>query len=396
MVPILLISLGIFLVTKRPREAGHGRGVMFGAGVCFGAIPFAKFQGTLLAVLLVAFTLFAGIRVKRNLIPFAVGLLIPAVAILVPVILAGHWQDFWESYVRFGLEYRHSHTDRTEALRGLIAYVPPLKPFLAITFSVFAVSLVLSLWRGARSSETKRLRWLACLTLLAASCYAMWAPGSGFPHYVILTFPFIVLTSGLAVSELESGLHGLSVRGKRLAFVILFAVMLGGPFLSLDASETTKMVEEQRELWHAPPDPVAREIARHARPGDSVAIWGWEPQYWVETGTVPATRDGNGHLLAFQVDPRVRARYLKDFLSEPPVVFVDAVTKGAGMFDAFLGDKGLNHEDFPELAKVIHEQYELVRTIPLSPDTSSPRISLQSTEGVSTIGVRIYTRRGPR
>jgi hypothetical protein len=127
-----------------------------------------------------------------------------------------------------------------------------------------------------------------------------------------------------------------------------------------------------------------------------VAIWGWEPRYWVETGTIPATRDGNGHLLAFQVDPRVRARYLKDFLSQPPVVFVDAVTKGSGMFDVFLGDKGLNHEDFSELAKVIQEQYELVKTVPLSPDTSSRKISLQSTEGVSTIGLRIYALRKPK
>ena len=396
MVPILLISLGVFLVTKGLREAGHHRGLMFGAGICLGAIPFAKLQATLLALLLVVFTVLAGIRLKRNRIPFAAGLMIPAVAILLPVILAGSWQDFWESYVRFGVSYRHSETDRTGAVRALIALVGPLTPFLAIAFSIIAVGFLLSLRPEARASRGKRLRWLGSLIFLVASCYVVWAPGSGFPHYIILTFPAILLASGLALSGLESGLHLLSARRSKLVFPILFTLMFGGPFFFLDAAETTRTLREQRELRHAPPDPVTAEIARHARPGDSVAIWGWEPRYWVETETIPATRDGNGHLLAFQVDPRVRARYLKDFLSQPPPVFVDAVTKGAGMFDAFLGDKGLNHEDFPELARVIQDQYELVKTIPLSPDTSSPRPSLQSTESISTIGVRIYARRESR
>src|SRR5262249_17720850 len=153
----------------------------------------------------------------------------------------------------------------------------------------------------------------------------------GFPHYILLTFPAIVLTSGFALSELESALRSLSARRRKLIFLVLFALMLGGPFFFVEAGESMKMVEEQRALYHASPDPVTAEIAKYARPGDSVAIWGWEPRYWVLTGTIPATRDGNGHLLAFQTDPRVRARYLKDFLSQPPVVFVDAVTRGSGM-----------------------------------------------------------------
>ena len=395
MIPILLISLGIFLLTRGLEEAGSQRGLLFGAGVSLGAIPFAKLQATLPAALLVVFTLIAGIRRKRSLISFAVGLVTPAVVILLPVVLAGSWRDFWESYVQFGLSYRHANTDRTQAVREMIALVGPLKPFLAIACSIIAVGFVLTLRRGARSSQGKRLRWFASLIFLAASCYVVWAPGSGFPHYIILTFPAILLASGLALSELESGLHFLSARRSKLVFPILFALMFGGPFFFLDAGETTRTLQDRRAHWHAPPNPVAAEIARHARPGDLVAIWGWEPRYWVDTGTIPATRDGNGHLLAFQVDPKVRARYLKDFLSRPPVVFVDAVTKGAGMFDAFLGSKGLNHEDFPELAKVVDERYKLVKTIPLSPGVSSPRISLRSTPWPSTIGLRIYVRSRP-
>ena len=396
LVPVFLISLGIFLVTRGLQEADSSFGVMLGAGICLGAVPFAKLQATVLAFLVVAFTLIAAIRLKRNMIPFAVGLMLPPSAILCPVILAGHWQDFWESYIQFGLNYRHSDQDRTEALFKLIAYIEPLTPFLVIAFSIVAIGVVLALRRGAGSSQGKRLRWLATLTLLFASCYAVWVPGSGFPHYIILTFPPIILASGVALSELEAGLHRLSARARRLASLIIFTVMFGGPFVSLDVGETTRMVEEQRVLHDESSDPVAAEIAKHARPGEFVAIWGWEPRYWVQTGTIPATRDGNGHLLAFQVDSRVRARYLQDFLSEPPVVFVDAVTKGAGMFDAFLGSKGLNHEDFPALAKVIQERYDLMSTIPLSPDSSSPQISLQSTKGVSTIGLRIYARRAPK
>ena len=88
-------------------------------------------------------------------------------------------------------------------------------------------------------------------------------------------------------------------------------------------------------------------------------MWGWMPVFWVETGTIQATRDGND---SRQMDPYrfrayFRARFIGDLLRTRPPVFIDAVGPGNFVYK-YRAKSG--HEIFPELRDYIAENYHMV------------------------------------
>jgi hypothetical protein len=103
--------------------------------------------------------------------------------------------------------------------------------------------------------------------------------------------------------------------------------------------------------------PAAIAISRHADPHSRVVVWGWAPEYYVQTRTVPATRDV---VTSRQIEGPWREHYRQRFISEirsnPPEVFVDAVGANAWKFKERMSQA---HESFPELASFIQDQYSL-------------------------------------
>ena len=105
-----------------------------------------------------------------------------------------------------------------------------------------------------------------------------------------------------------------------------------------------------------------------------MAVWGWAPELFVQTGLRPGTRDPNTH---FQIQPSAlqgyyRARYLADLSRRRPEFFVDAVAPNRFGYQV----RALNgFETFPELARLIASEYRLVAEVD---------------------GVRIYQRIEPR
>jgi hypothetical protein len=114
----------------------------------------------------------------------------------------------------------------------------------------------------------------------------------------------------------------------------------------------------RQNLQHAP-DQVTAMLLRHVKPGDRMAIWGWMPRYFVETGALLGTRDS---LSQFQIETRVfqsyyRERYLADMLANRPEFFLDAVAPGSFRYK----DRATQgHETFPALSALLDRDYKLV------------------------------------
>jgi len=107
---------------------------------------------------------------------------------------------------------------------------------------------------------------------------------------------------------------------------------------------------------------VARVISRYAKPGTRIAVWGWAPEYYIDTGTIMATRDAE---TAYQAgwsnkyQEYYRQRYIRDLKADLPPVFVDAVESRA--FEHNAASEG--YDTFPALVKLIGEHYELKKEI---------------------------------
>ena len=115
---------------------------------------------------------------------------------------------------------------------------------------------------------------------------------------------------------------------------------LTGTILATEAGVTTAYalegVQERGKLFVGPGEEVydcllytslqqtavAQAILTHAHTGEELGIWGWGPKFWVQTGLLQATRDGETSRQLDLTSGRslYRERYMRDLKkSRPPV-----------------------------------------------------------------------------
>jgi hypothetical protein len=104
---------------------------------------------------------------------------------------------------------------------------------------------------------------------------------------------------------------------------------------------------------------IAGYLNQVKRPGDTLAIWGWRPELYVETQLPQATREAHtdGQLQDTPQRDYFRARFLADVRTSQPAFFVDSIGS------ADYGHKEVSkegHETFPGLNDFIQSRYQLV------------------------------------
>jgi hypothetical protein len=209
---------------------------------------------------------------------------------------------------------------------------------------------------GARLFHGK-LALLVVLFLLA-SIYAVAAPGTGFYHYqLFLITPFCFCAAILLFQDSRSPANRepdfnpwLCLRC-RWFFLLLFLV----PFLH-------NLSEDRQGLFLTSPPALpaaARAISALARPGEYLAVWGWQSELYVDSQTVQATQhsDSIAELENGPYRDLARRRYVQEFEKTRPPIFADAV--GPTSF-GYHDRAKLGHEQFPELAAIIASDYAFV------------------------------------
>lgn len=385
--PVLLLSLTkdwnflhfsseifpIFLTTVALATAAylaggaHSKSTRFLAcivgGACLGSAGFAKLQATPIALIMFAFVI-AGIvfvpgksRKEKGIetIVTTGALLVVPTAIVLSLWLTGEWQDAIISYLKASSSYVSG--GEPVGLGFLFKTTPEYTAFLVGSLIVIIIGVPVLAYQRSISA---RALWasVASIALLLVCLFAIYAPRHRFPHYLL--FSLVPISWGVAH---VLGLVRESSFGKKhdtliaLCYGALFLV----PSLSVAfSSGSSSFLKEITFNSHWIGSQQAIAIARYARPGSRMAIWGWAPHYYVQTRTIMATRDAQtGQQIASGPHQKYfRERFMFDLRAHAPVVFVDAVAPEPGGY-RYNNRAYQGHENFPELAEFVRDYYLL-------------------------------------
>jgi hypothetical protein len=376
--PDAMIALASVLLVTAWDSSGRLRPGprLFAAGLVLGAVPFGKLQLAPVAAWVAVFGFWQicraggaawGARLRTCAAFAACGLAVPALTLLW-IWRRGLWPDFYESYLLDNLRYAGSRSYSWAETPGrffdLCAPVPDFGPY----FLWLSCALVCALFAWRWIDRWHR-RWAVfAVGLVLASIYAAMAPGRPFPHYLqVMIFPAGLAAGLLAGAVIEAALRrsASSPPARRACQALILAAVLA---LGLAPQIHWRIHENQADMGSFAANhgmlqrgEVAREVLKHARPGEALGIWGWYPTLWIQTGMVQATRDGNNwrQLEYTGLQPYYRARYMADLTRSRPPVLVDAAGEGNFAFSS----RANGHECFSELDGYLRSNYRLAADV---------------------------------
>ncbi len=398
-VSVLLIAFGAWLLfAEAVSPRSHWlRG--FGIGVIVVLLPLAKLQAAPIAVAIAvgglanAFFWRQG-RKWKEAFWISAGVAAAFVALLFFLVGFGVFGTFQQAYITENL--RHANMFPPLPLERFVKYWwPPDLRWYEGGILVFLIYVLGSSYypRMRREGIRKALNHFAfcdlfVVLILAASLYAIYRPHREFAHYLVfLIIPLALVGVRTLAQSLGSAKNGgAGSRHTAVRSAILFVLTtLALPCL-LRSSELSPTFEFENwmTLYRAHIEcPVCQLIGHFTKPGAPVAIWGWAPELYVLTGTIPATHDT--HMpLEFMTLPQqdyYRRRFLEDLQLYTPKVFIDAV--GPGEF-SYQDRDAYGFETFPELRQYIARNFYLAG--------ENNAASLPYMRGVVG-GVRVFVRK---
>jgi hypothetical protein len=405
-VSVLLLSAGFYLLAREWTGDKSSEGRLFLLGLAVGSIPFAKLQAAPLALFLGVVAL-AHIAFRhhsdgqpwkvgwREAVALCVGAVAVPFLILGVVTVYGALGDFWKSYILAAGYYMKEPVPFRQPWRTLFLGYSDATPYLVGALSAFG----LLLWACAASRVRLpgQLFWPLIVMLadavLTAGCLLV--SGKPFWHYLILFVPPLGIIFGLVFLvgktkldiQGESGVKSIhadraqadsehALLRTRFTYTLwLLTFSVGVAVIQFQKVPSFLRMTRYYSTGHARKSVLSEFVSRVSQRGDCMSVWGWVPAYYIETGLNPATRDAVGQYLMLPgpYQSYFRNRYLTDLEQSRPVVFVDAVARGA-----FLGPSGEaeKHESFPELARFIDDNYSLWADIKLGDEDSPVRLYL--------------------
>lgn len=395
---LILASIGLLVsAPDKSRGTPVGGFIRYGlAGVCLGALPFAKLQsvpaGLALGVIGLVTIVACSRPVFRRETFIALGSLVGG-ALTPAIVVAGYlwiWgleRQFWITYVENNLLYAGQGGKSPSAMVAeLWTHMfagPGMQTLAWSSLLVAVVAMALSMFRmrvrgvtAAGPTEprtfhldvtiskwTRTTKWLllAWLLFAAASVAATISPARQYGHYLQFLVPPIALGLTLWIGELAASplIRNLS-RGTRIRSAALLLIF---PVVLLVSVRVHRGDPDMHGLWTRNGgewrSPAGLAIKELARPGDTLSVWGWMPYFHVEANLPHATREAHTYaqIMAFPLRDFYRHRYLRDFARSTPRLFVDSV--GDGSF-GFKDRAEAAHETFPELAEIIARDFQLV------------------------------------
>ena len=360
--PLFLCALAAWLGITAFQSDGAvlRRGRLLACGVVLGTIPFSKLQvlplGAAIGIGIVVWILWPPVRdgqkTGRSLLWLFGGVVLGSGALLVSLWCSGQWNEVYQSYVVHNLHYAEARGLPWSDSGYLLNYLTNF----SWGFSFFHYGALLLLVLGLPA--LRRASWrplLLGVALLLAAYGAVLVPGRLYPHYLLfLTLPLSLLV-GLLWGYLLAG-----QTRRYCATVIALFIAVGV------VSQLVERVADRNSLHRLiapanPRDPVDRFINRNKKPGDSLAVWGWRPEFYVETQLPQATHEAHTEAQLNNHPQRdyFRARFVADLREIRPAFFIDSI----GPDDFQLKDPSLQgHETFPELRNLITRDYTEIKT----------------------------------
>lgn len=367
---ILLLSLATWSLTAALRApAGRRRNwLLYLGGLALGAVPFTKLQLVPPAAATAAFAAFllwfVGRPTLRSLqyplASLALGGLTTGLLVGGYLLTHGLVAEFWHAGVLSNLAYTGmGHHPRLE--------MPSWFFHFATTSFAFAWFLVGTLGFAllyARAAPTRppalRLGAFVCWIQLGVAYLAVLSPSREVAHYLhLLVIPATLLAGFILAGALSE--TGAPADGRHRPWagpILAFLLIAVGPQV-YDRAFTYHEFVNPLPRHRQPLSALAQYLRQHAQPHDTLAMWGWEPALYVETGLPQGTRESHTsfQLTTWPLQQYYLDRFLADLSQRRPAWFVDAVGPNAFVYenrDAFA------HEKFAAVADYIKRHYEFV------------------------------------
>jgi hypothetical protein len=330
------------------------------AGLSIGSVALAKLQALPIAVTLFALVAVAILSVHYRLPDESGVIAITALALLcfVPLVilltlwLTGELNDAIISYIRMALVYI-PYSPTYIGWRFFFRLSKLYTTFLEYSLAVILIGSITMIgrcfsWRAIYASAASAL-------VLLSSLYAIYQPHRYYAHYLLFSIVPLSYCVGNAMGlTRDAGFW----KGREMLISLSYAALFLVPALSVAMAYPNPFVADLTyNSTHATSEP-AKAIARYAAPGSRIVIWGWMPEYYVQTGTVMATRDAQTgpQIVPGPYQDYFRQRFMSDIRTHAPSVFVDAVAPDSYRFTERAAQ---GHEIFPALATFISEHYVL-------------------------------------
>lgn len=358
------LAAGAYLVEEgRPRTRRFIAVAV--AGLCLGSTGLAKLQSMPIAALLLVFVVAAIFRTHRHawaratseLLVLGLALLALPATIATVVWATGEWHYAVQSFLEHAIGYaQHGRNLTFSFLFASPSYAVFLVPSLLLVLVVAGMLL------RRRESISSRTSWLsaASLLLVVGAGFAICVPYREFPHYLLFS---VVPVTCCVASILDLTRAANWWEGRETRLVTMYAALFLIPALAVAmGSPRNRFLDEMvfNSTWIG--SSHARAIARYTHPGERIAMWGSHPEYFVQTGTIMATRYpqlGPTHAPFRDFDERkgfYERNMLRDLQEHVPHIFVDTVVPN--VFEFY--DRATNgYETFPALASFVNERFDL-------------------------------------
>ena len=387
LIPSLLLASGfhLFLMGLDPapgRSTASATRLLFFCGLALGAAPWCKLQALPIAGALGLGVFVTALKRQawfatpaapvRDCAAFSVGAFLPAILILSVVAAGGALREFWASYILGNLTYAGPFQVADQLFHlELFLECRQLWAFLATLVAAAVLGLVLLVKRRIPSGPRENVLTGSVAFFLLAALFAVSRPAYPFLHYLILLlYPLTLLGPLPLLQSLPTGWPSPRIRISAYALFAVVLMGLAGRRL-LDLHGRTAPAPDGNEI-------LAAEILKLRKdpPVQGLSIWGWAPGVHVLTGIPPATRDAISHFVisSGRMQGYFRKRYVDDLRRARPDLFIDAVASGAFLWTWTESD---GYESEESLKRLIDEEYELWRSVPLTARGKPARIFIR-------------------
>lgn len=363
LLPVALLSLATYAAIRRWTTSGGPPWCGWG-GLMLGAVPLGKLQAVPLAAAFGLGWLWAELRSKqppagRYRFYLLAGAFLPATLFACQLTIAGEWRSFANSYLLFNFYYAAASMDTLGnallVMLGNSLWWDSLLPLGLLGVLVW-LALMLRL-RPVPDRVIRLFTWAALAAgLIALGC--IMSPRRPYLHYWQLLLVPGTFFIGAMIARLLSTSPP-RWRKWEQGIVAWGCLGLMGILLLHRWRNPNTFLGALTFYGHFTQSELAVRVAAHARPGDTLAIWGRSDNIYVETGLRQATRDSHISVLldTGPLQEYFRERYLTDLIHARPTLFLDAVYPGSMHYPA---EKYAHDRNYRDLAAVIRANYVLV------------------------------------
>lgn len=325
--------------------------MLFSAGTMIGILPHAKDQSLTIAICLIVWFIIVHFR-NRYYIWVLLSFIATNLIILTFIITVGEWEALKLNIANRMLNSEQGLVLETakesrfiSSLKNIFSVIDS-RPILFII--LFFILINISKTKKIFTSKVRNL-FLFLILWLLGSWFSVLLSTKFFPHYNIFFFlPFCLL--GIILFWLNKDTHTFN-KAKMITYLIVGVVVptlytLKNGNQALDISKT-----EDRLLQ----DPMSEEILKFTGRNQTLAIWGWNNNLYVNTGCSFGTRVPFPFYIEnnFPSKEHDLKNYANDIKMRKPKVFIDTYSTWDESMEQHIG----GHRKFEGIKKTILDLY---------------------------------------